>query len=233
MKIKVCGKWAAAVAALGMSLPTAAFATTPAATSNDVALRNGGVLVGQVLDQQGVAKANTVVSVQYANHEIVRTTTDANGVFAAKGLRGGEYQLLTQDGSSSCRLWAAETAPPSAQKAALVVTGGDVVRGQGHASGWVRWMKAHPYITAGYRHRHRSAVGCRQRRLGSRFLIEPRSENLDCRPRRLSRFRGSNAASKRVSRRGRSHSHCHPGRSSHWAVSITRLPPQKASHPPL
>jgi hypothetical protein len=149
MKTQHAGQWAAAVAILGMSLPSAALAVTPAMAANDIALRSGGLLVGQVVDQQGVAKANTVVAVQYANQEVVRTTTDKNGVFAAKGLRGGEYQLLTQDGSIQCRLWAAETAPPAAKNAALVVTGNNVVRGNHHGGGVVGWAKAHPYMTAG------------------------------------------------------------------------------------
>jgi hypothetical protein len=149
MKIQHAGKWAAAVAMLGMSLPPAALAATPATAVNDVALRADGLLVGQVVDQQGVAKANTVVAVRYANHEIVRTTTDANGVFAARGLRGGEYQLLTDQGSSQCRLWAPETAPPASKNAALVVTGHSVVRGNHHGGGVIGWAKAHPYITAG------------------------------------------------------------------------------------
>ena len=78
-----------------------------------------------------MAKANAAVSIRYANHEVVRTTTDENGVFAAKGLRGGQYELLTDDGVSACRLWAADTAPPAARPAALLVSGDNVVRGQG------------------------------------------------------------------------------------------------------
>lgn len=158
MKRMFFGKLAAAVACLGMVAPPAAYAAAPAGESHtsiggvDVALRPGGVLVGQVVDQQGGAKANQVVSIQYANREVVRTTTDANGVFAAQGLRGGQYQILTDDGISTCRLWAANTAPPSARPAALVVADGTVVRGNwGHGPmhQWVGWMKSHPYITAG------------------------------------------------------------------------------------
>jgi hypothetical protein len=151
MKHKMFGTVAATVACMGMILPPttmAAAPTAPATTGTDIALREGGLLVGQVIDAQGVAKANAPVSIRFANHEVVSTTTDRNGVFAAKGLRGGQYQLLTNDGASTCRLWAADTAPPSARPAALVVSG-DVIRGQGPVNNWVTWMKAHPYITAG------------------------------------------------------------------------------------
>jgi hypothetical protein len=145
---------AAALASVAMVMPTASFAVTtePSFQAADVALRPGGMLVGQVVDQQGVAKANAPVSVQYGNHEVVRTTTDAHGVFAAKGLRGGQYQLVTQDGMTVCRLWAPETAPPVAEPAALVVSGGDAVRGQwggGPMHNWVGGVQSHPDITAG------------------------------------------------------------------------------------
>jgi hypothetical protein len=152
MKSQGLGSIAAAIACFGMVLPTSAMAAAPAAAApnSDVALRTGGLLVGQVVDQQGVAKAGTPVSVQFAGKEVVNTTTDANGVFAAKGLRGGQYQLVTPQGGSVCRLWAADTAPPSARPAALVVSGNEVVRGQGGPGGaWVGWVKSHPYITAG------------------------------------------------------------------------------------
>ncbi len=153
MKFHRLGSIAALIACLGIVLPTAATAATPAtpAANSDIALRTGGLLVGQVVDQQGVAKAGTPVSIQFAGKEVVSTTTDANGVFAAKGLRGGQYQLVTPQGGNACRLWAADTAPPSAHQAALVVAGNEIVRANasGAAGAWVGWMKAHPYITAG------------------------------------------------------------------------------------
>jgi hypothetical protein len=146
----------AAFACLGMVLPPGACATQPTSGARDVALRPGGLLVGQVVDAQGVAQAATAVSVQQGTQEVVRTTTDQDGIFAAQGLRGGQYQIVTTSGQSFCRLWAPNTAPPSAQDAVVVVTGQDVVRGQwgggyvaGYGGAWLEWIKAHPYITAG------------------------------------------------------------------------------------
>ena len=153
MKRNSFGTMAAAVACLGMMLPAPALAVGPAANvGTDVALRAGGMLVGQVVDPQGVAKAAAPVSIRYGQHEVVQTTTDANGVFAAQGLRGGQYQLVTENGVSVCRLWAVDTAPPAARPAALLVCGDQAVRGQwsgGPMGDWVGWVKAHPYITAG------------------------------------------------------------------------------------
>jgi len=146
-----------------MLIPPSAFAAGPIAPTtpiSDVALRPGGLLVGQVVDQQGVARVNMPVSIQFAGREVVSTTTDSNGVFAAKDLRGGQYQILTPGGGSVCRFWAADTAPPSARPAALVVFGDQVIRGQGVVppppppaggpmNSWVEWMKMHPYLVAG------------------------------------------------------------------------------------
>ncbi|MEX0642393.1 MAG: carboxypeptidase-like regulatory domain-containing protein [Pirellulales bacterium] len=157
---------AAAVASCGLLLPPTAFAAQPGQPllpqqpqplfrTSDVALRQGGMLVGQVVNQAGAPQAGTVVSVRYADREVVQTTTDENGVFAAQGLRGGQYQLATKYGQSICRLWAADTAPPSAQQAALIVADENIVRGQfgypgnGPVGDWVEWMKTHPYLTAG------------------------------------------------------------------------------------
>jgi hypothetical protein len=139
----------AAFACLGMLVPPSALAIQPASLGNDVALRPGGLLVGQVVDAQGATQAAKVVSIQYGDREVARTSTDQNGVFAAQGLRGGQYQIATDDGLSVCRLWAADTAPPSAHEAAIVVTGQEVVRGQWGGGGWLDWVRSHPYITAG------------------------------------------------------------------------------------
>lgn len=150
MRTKALGTWAAAVAALGTMLPPVAAA--PNAGTHEIALQPGGVLVGQVVDPQGVVRAGTPVSIEYAGHEVVRTTTDENGVFAAKGLRDGQYLLTTVTGTSNCYLYAATTAPPSARPEALFVSANTdyVVRGQTR-SGWgpKDWVKRHPYLTAG------------------------------------------------------------------------------------
>jgi len=147
----------AAVACAGIVCPPSALAAAPTCTARDVALRPGGVLVGQVMNQQGAVQAGSAVSIRHNQQEVVRTKTDANGVFAARGLRGGQYQIVTPEGQSFRRLWAADTAPPTAAEAAVVVTGQEVVRGQwgppyygpGYGGRWLDWVRSHPYITAG------------------------------------------------------------------------------------
>jgi len=156
MKFKNFQTILAAVACVGITCPPTALAAEPACSAKDVALRPGGVLVGQVMNQQGTVQAGSVVSIRHNEQEVVRTETDTNGIFAAQGLRGGQYQIVTPEGQSLCRLWAADTAPPAAADAAVVVTGQEVVRGQwGPQTGaeyggrWLDWVRSHPYITAG------------------------------------------------------------------------------------
>jgi hypothetical protein len=147
----------AAIACVAMSCPGTILAAETTLTAQDVALRSGGLLVGQVIDQQGAARANAPVVVIQNDELVVDTTTDANGVFAARGLRGGQYQVLTPNGHKLCRFWAADTAPPSAADAAVIVTGDEVVRGQwgsppmgaSYGGRWLDWVRSHPYITAG------------------------------------------------------------------------------------
>ena len=148
MKRNSFQRLAAALAWIGMIVPQTAFAVSPVVQANDVAIRPGGLVVGQVVDAQGVAQAATVVSIQQDQQEVVRTTTDQNGVFAAQGLRGGQYLIVTEQGQGLYRLWAPNTAPPSAQQTAVVVTSPDVMRGQ-YGGGWINWMSSHPFITAG------------------------------------------------------------------------------------
>jgi hypothetical protein len=164
MTLKHIQTMLAAIGCIGMVCPPSALAAEPGTTARDVALRPGGVLVGQVMNQQGAARANSPVAILQNEQQVVLTQTDANGVFAAQGLRGGQYQIVTSDGQCFCRLWAPDTAPPAAADSALVVTGQDVVRGQwvqppngyspvswgaDYGGRWLDWVRSHPYITAG------------------------------------------------------------------------------------
>lgn len=152
MRLRKLQYWAALLAAVGTTLPTAALSAEPArpaASGVDIALSDGGLFVGQVVDAQGARLAKAEVSIRYQGKEVVRTVTDENGVFAAKGLRGGQYDVVTAEHAAPMRLWAPDTAPPSARTAALIVTGTDVVNGQYGGGGVLSWVQAHPLIVAG------------------------------------------------------------------------------------
>ena len=92
----------------------------PAPVIKDIALRDGGVLEGQIVDQQNVGRQGVQVTIRYQDHDLATTTTDANGRYAFQGLRGGVHQVVTAEGSEVFRLWAPRTAPPSAQDLAIV-----------------------------------------------------------------------------------------------------------------
>ena len=151
MKIMTLQRVAAAVACLGMIVPSAWSAEAPAqpaAASLDVSLGAEGLFRGQLLDAQGVAQKGVEVAMLYNGREVVRTTTDENGAFAAKGLRGGEYQVVAMNQAASYRLWNAGQAPPAARPSALMIANTNVVNGQ-YSGGVLNWMKMHPLIVAG------------------------------------------------------------------------------------
>jgi hypothetical protein len=137
-------------AALGLLLPEAAMAVEKPSKPVvvDVALRDGGVLVGQVVDPQGAAVAGAPVSLRYQDKNVVTATTSPEGYFAVKGLRGGVYQVAAADGHGVYRLWTQGTAPPSAQPGATLVSGGKVVRGQ-NGSGAIKTFFTNPFVIAG------------------------------------------------------------------------------------
>jgi len=106
-------------------------ATSRAGQMHDVALSQGGLLVGQLLDDKMTPMAGTEVTIQCDGHTMARTKTDQSGVFAVAGLRGGVHQVVASESIENCRLWAPGTAPPSASENLRLVPGQHtVVRGQ-------------------------------------------------------------------------------------------------------
>jgi hypothetical protein len=133
------------LAACGMCLPPSfAFAAdgaargsaaatdrAPATIMRDVALAPGGLLVGQVLDESMKPIRGMQIAIQANGTTTATTETDADGVFAVAGLRGGVHQVVTAQSIENCRLWAAGTAPPRADANLRFVPGqSTVVRGQ-------------------------------------------------------------------------------------------------------
>ncbi|MHB8900879.1 MAG: carboxypeptidase-like regulatory domain-containing protein [Thermoguttaceae bacterium] len=119
---------------------------TPQVKMTDVALGNNGTLVGQVVDQQGLGIADAQVVVLQQGRKPVQTVADQAGRFQVAGLSGGATQLVTAGGQGVYRLWAVNTAPPAANRSALVLSSGPVVRGQMH-HGLGQWLL--PGLAAG------------------------------------------------------------------------------------
>lgn len=98
--------------------------------TNDIALKADGELRGQILDQQGRPKALTNVVLVRNQKAVGYAKTDITGRFVIRGLKPGAYQIHSEVGRKSVRLWAPQTAPPIALQAVLLVGNSDTVRGQ-------------------------------------------------------------------------------------------------------
>jgi len=132
--------------------------TLQAATSviRDVALQPGGVLSGQVLDEQAVAQGQSRIAVVYQGKPLTVTETDSEGRFELAGLQPGVYELHLAQGGGIYRVWAPRTAPPAAEQGVLLVQDSRVVRGLGapfdgglsNGGGHFGWL-ANPWVLAG------------------------------------------------------------------------------------
>jgi hypothetical protein len=136
-------KIGALMACLGVTATHLALANPPASSPRaaiirDVALREGGVLHGSVLDGAGRALPDLPVQVRRGDVVVATARTDAQGRFAAANLTGGVHQVTTPNGAAVYRLWTPAAAPPAAAPSALVLPEGGVVRGQ--AGGMGAWV---------------------------------------------------------------------------------------------
>ncbi len=132
------------LAAFGMRLPQVALAVEPTPPVEDIALAEGGVLHGKVVDLQGSGVGGVPLSVKSQNREVVRTTTNTDGSFTVNGLNDGVYQLAASDGQGVYRLWSAKKAPPVARNGAIVYTQGGCGGGGG-----LKMLLANPIVIAG------------------------------------------------------------------------------------
>lgn len=133
----------AALAVAGTLLPVEALeAAQPEAPSQtqaakvaslirDVKLSEGGLFRGQVTDAKQEAVGNAVVSVRQARKEIVRTKTDANGVFEVTSLKPGVYYVVAGTSHGVYRVWSNRTAPPKSMDSVKMVSDMSIVRAQG------------------------------------------------------------------------------------------------------
>jgi len=128
---------AVGLACLGVVVPQSQLmAATPkeqvqnATVISDVKLAANGTLSGHVIDAQGVGTEGALVSIRVADREVAQTATDAGGRYVVRNLRGGVYQIVSGQSTQFVRAWAPGTAPPAAHEQALLVSGGQVVRGQ-------------------------------------------------------------------------------------------------------
>ena len=111
----------------------------------DIALQDGGLLVGQVVNTQGTPLPKVQVTLQSGDRQLGTNTTNDAGYFGFRGLGNGVYQVTAANGHGTYRLWTNGTAPPSANPGALIVAGKNTVRGQMG----LRNFLANPWVIAG------------------------------------------------------------------------------------
>ena len=125
--VKSLKTFAVLLACIGLLAGQMAQAASP--LIRDIALQPGGVLRGQVLNEQAVAQREAKIAVVYQGKPLTVTETDGEGRFALAGLEPGIYELHLAEGGGAYRVWAPRTAPPAAQESVLLVANGQVVRG--------------------------------------------------------------------------------------------------------
>ena len=143
------------LAAMGICVPQVAFAAEPAPAILDVALADGGVLHGQVINAQGAGAAGMPVYIRTQDRDVAAATTAADGGFAVQGLKGGVYQVSTLQGHGIYRLWSPGTAPPVAQNGAVLYTQSSAVDSnvvhytQNGDGGGLKMLLTNPIVIAG------------------------------------------------------------------------------------
>jgi hypothetical protein len=116
--------------ALAPNATAAAGATSSEPVVVDVALDGAGQLTGVVVGPTGESVPRATVSVLRQGGMVATCPTDASGRFTTAHLSGGVYDVRWSDGGAVCRLWAPETAPPSAKPNLLLTPNAQVVRAQ-------------------------------------------------------------------------------------------------------
>ena len=164
--MKTIARYYVALWWLGLSWAPLAYATNTTKTHTvDIALGNGGILSGQVVNAEGQPLVGEAVVVSSGGKEVARSLSGKDGSFHIANLKGGPVEVAAVETAGTCRLWAPGTAPPAAQPGLLVVADGEVIRGQhlgrsvpgrsyrggvrGHGGGLLGLMIEHPVVTAG------------------------------------------------------------------------------------
>ena len=111
----------------------------------DVALEEGHVLRGHVVDNAGHPAFGVHLLLFQGQRLVASGQSDENGQFAIANVRGGSYQIAAGERLVLLRCWAPHTAPPTSVRSTLIQIA-DVERGQVHPAACVM---ANPWVIAG------------------------------------------------------------------------------------
>lgn len=121
----------------------------------DVAVGEGGLLLGQVVTSAGVPIEGATVAVSTDDNRYAETKTNKHGAFAFRGVTG-RAELVGPKCRQPVRAWTGDSAPPAATPAVLLVEGSVLARGQRHPGPAVqgffsqgKQLMANPVFVAG------------------------------------------------------------------------------------
>lgn len=96
----------------------------------NVAMSKSGTVIGTVVDKNGTAVDGAAVTISKGDKVLVKTVTNAKGLFGARNIKPGVYKMVAGQGSRNFRVWSAKTAPPKSLAKAVIVNDSGIVRGQ-------------------------------------------------------------------------------------------------------
>lgn len=125
-----------AMTCLGVALPQQAIASKPVVVDGipvsknviDLSLQQGQ-LVGGLVDANGNGVADAPVVIAQQGKPVLNLRTDAEGRFAAKGVKPGIYQVVSHGALENYRVWEDGTAPEGAKKGVIHRVNPEVARG--------------------------------------------------------------------------------------------------------
>jgi hypothetical protein len=143
-----------AMTCLGVVMPSRGFASEPVIvdgipvkqTIENLSLSDG-VLVGGLVDKNGRGVADAPVVIGQQGKPVAELRTDAEGRFAAKGLKPGVYQVVSHGAVTTHRAFAADQAPKDAKRGVIHQVDPEVARGA-PSNGGLLGVLSNPLVLA-------------------------------------------------------------------------------------